>query len=70
MGGSYKGASLPVKGKYREEHHEEPLPEAAHNVWAQDSNGDSAIPPIKLLGVRDGVRRALDEDIAEGVSFI
>ncbi|KAL8290322.1 hypothetical protein RQP46_002580 [Phenoliferia psychrophenolica] len=35
--------------------------------WTYDSNGADAVQPIKLVGVRDGVHRALDEDVAEGI---
>lgn len=36
--------------------------------WQYDPRSPDAVQPIELRGVRPGVQRALDEDIAEGVS--
>lgn len=38
--------------------------------WTYDARGAGAIQPISLTGVMPGMQRALDEDIAEGVSLL
>ncbi|KAI5477607.1 hypothetical protein MNV49_006094 [Pseudohyphozyma bogoriensis] len=62
-----KSKSLPVRGKEKERPKVEENGKGWKKEWSYDANGDDAVQAIKLLGVRDGVSRALDEDVAEGI---
>ena len=66
-GGAAKAATLPAKAKGKERRVKS---EPWKKEWTYDSSGADAVQPIKLVGVRDGVHRALDEDVAEGVSHL
>ncbi|KAK4700807.1 hypothetical protein P7C70_g5439, partial [Phenoliferia sp. Uapishka_3] len=67
MAWAMRGKAVTMPFKREREPRREPSGDHWKKEWTYDASGEDAVQGIQLLGVRDGVHRALDEDVAEGI---